>query len=555
MSFLFLKIDNRNFKKSFELKVKFNSKFYKDTCRFEDENYLLLLDGVVLNKSDLLNEKLESWETTLIALYEQKGVDFYKVLRGSFSGFLYDKTQEIWIIFQDHIGSKTIYYSEVVTGVYMFSNQITELYKQRKILGLKEELDINAAYMLLSYGYMLEDYTLSKAIKRIQPGTYVKIEKTVRSHHIYYRINNESNVNLSEEQAIEQIDVLFRKAIKRQFDKDLEYGYKHFVALSGGLDSRMTSWVANKMGYKNQLNFTFSQSSYLDETLPKAISQDLKHEWLFKALDNGIFLYNPDEITKITGGNVLYHGLAHGLSLYKYVNFNKLGLSHSGQLGDVVFGSFNKTLEHQVDYKPYTGAYSSKLLARVNFDDGLVHKYDNAELFSMYQRGFNGANQGLLPIQQFTETVSPFYDVDVLDFAMSIPLKYRSKQRIYKKWILKKYPEAANYIWEKTGEKISAPSIYIKNKEVTIHKLMTKLLLKSGLKKAGYNSKNNMNPIEYWMANNKELKLYLDNFFSNYIDLVEDVQLKSDCVSHYKYGNGIEKLQVISLLSALKLFF
>ena len=153
------------------------------------------------------------------------------------------------------------------------------------------------------------------------------------------------------------------------------------------------------------------------------------------------------------------------LEIQKKIEDNKeLSFLHSGQLGDVVFGSFNKTNHKEADYKPYIGAYSNKLLHKVNLEKDITLKYDNAELFNMYQRGFNGANGGLVPIQQYTETMSPFYDIDLLYFAMTIPVKYRSKQKIYKKWILKKYPGAANYIWEKTGEKISAPALYIKNK-------------------------------------------------------------------------------------------
>ncbi|WP_445958142.1 hypothetical protein [Yeosuana sp.] len=555
MSLLSLKINKANSKKTFELKVELNPKFNKDTCYFESDDYLIILDGIILNKTDFFNKELNSWEACLISLYKEKGPEFYNMFRGSFCGVFFDKTQNKWIVFQDHIGSKNIYFSEIESGSYMFSNQIAEIYKTRKALGVKETLDVNAVYMLLSYGYMLENYTLSKDIKKILPGTYVKIEKNQLSHHTYYKLNNKTNTSLTEDEAIEQMDVLFRQAIKRQFDKDLEYGYKHFVALSGGLDSRMTTWVANKMGYTNQLNFTFSQSDYLDETIPKAIAQNLKHEWIFKALDNGLFLYNPDEITLISGGNALYHGLAHGFSLYKLIAFNQLGISHSGQLGDVVFGSFNKMQEHQTSYNPFTGTYSNRLLNRIVFKENITSKYENAELFSMYQRGFNGANEGLMPIQQYTETMSPFYDIDVLNFAMTIPVKYRSKQKIYKKWILKKYPDAAQYIWEKTGEKISTPSIYIKNKEITFYKLITKALLKIGIKKSGYNSKNNMNPLEYWLCTNKELKQYLDNYFTSHINLIEDFQLKEDCITHYTTGNGIEKMQVISLLSALKLFF
>jgi asparagine synthase (glutamine-hydrolysing) len=244
--------------------------------------------------------------------------------------------------------------------------------------------------------------------------------------------------------------------------------------------------------------------------------------------------------------------LAHALSLYKKLNFDYLGISHSGQLGDVVFGSFEKGTVLQNNFKNGDGAYSKNLIKRVDFNK---MTYNNYELFCMNQRGLNGANDGLMGIQQYTETMSPFYDIDVLNFAMTIPVKYRSKQKIYKKWIMKKYPEAANYIWVKTGEKINTPSFYVKNKEVTLHKLFRKLLLKMGLKKLGYNSKNNMNPLEYWLNTNGDLRKYLNEYFAINIDRIENVQLKEDCINHYNNGNGIEKMQVISLLSGLKLFF
>lgn len=38
---------------------------------------------------------------------------------------------------------------------------------------------------------------------------------------------------------------------------------------------------------------------------------------------------------------------------------------------------------------------------------------------------------------------------------MSIPLEYRMNHVLYKKWILSKYPDAAKFRWEKTGELIT----------------------------------------------------------------------------------------------------
>ncbi len=58
-----------------------------------------------------------------------------------------------------------------------------------------------------------------------------------------------------------------------EFDKDIEYGYKHLVSLSGGLDSRMTTYVANDLGYGDSIvNLTFSKTNYVDEQTAKDIA-------------------------------------------------------------------------------------------------------------------------------------------------------------------------------------------------------------------------------------------------------------------------------------------
>jgi len=553
-SFL-LEISRSKTSSKFKFDVNLKGKFKNDQCHFENDQFIVFLDGIILNKKDFIQSSPKAWGLTIVDLFLKKGDSFYKDFRGSFCGVLLDKEKDKWIVFQDHIGSKNIYYSEMTGGSVAFASSISKIYDLRRAKGIREQLDLDAAYMLLSYGYMLEDYTLSTDIRKMLPGCYIKLNHNKISQHKYYEINNVPNNDLTVDEIIDRMDLLFKKAIKRQFDKDLEYGFKHFVALSGGLDSRMTSWVAHKMGYTNQLNFTFSQSEYLDETIPKHIASDLKHEWIFKALDNGLFLKDIEKCTKITGGNIIYNGLAHGLSLYNQLNFEHLGISHSGQLGDVIFGSYNKGIVLQSYFKNGDGAYSRNLINKIDFKSIIKGSYMNYELFCMYQRGLNGVNDGLMGVQQYTETMSPFYDIDVLDFAMTIPMKYRNNQKIYKQWILRKYPEAANYIWEKTGEKINTPSIDIKNTEITPHKLMRKILLKIGVIKLGYNSKNNMNPIEYWINTNEDLRQYLNDYFCANINRIENIQLKEDCISHYKNGNGIEKMQVISLLSALKLFF
>ena len=316
----------------------------------------------------------------------------------------------------------------------------------------------------------------------------------------------------------------------------------------------MVTWVAHELGYIDQLNVTFSQSNYLDETVPKQIASDLKHEWLFKALDNGSFLKNIENVTKITGGNVLYYGVAHGLSMYQFINFDRVGLLHSGQLGDVVLGTFYSSLEANKQFSLGDGAYSkNNLLNKLNIE--LKEEYPNEEIFKMYVRGFYGANQGLFGIMNYTETYSPFYDIDFMKFALSLPLHLRFDHYIYKKWINKKYPKAAKYIWEREKVAVSYPYwIKLKGKSVPLNQFPNKILSKLGFSKYGQNTENNMNPLNFWYNSNKDLKEWMDVFFrSNIETLDEHSEIKKYCTELYFKSNGTEKIQVLSILSLLRI--
>ena len=135
-------------------------------------------------------------------------------------------------------------------------------------------------------------------------------------------------------EAIELIDQGFRKAVKRCFDKDTEYGYKyHLVDLSGGLDSRMTTWVAHDMGYRNIVNICYSQSTSLDCQYAKDVAHFLGNQFYVKYLDEASFVREVEEVTKKNFGMGYYAGITGGNQFLKFLNFRVLGLEHTGQLG------------------------------------------------------------------------------------------------------------------------------------------------------------------------------------------------------------------------------
>jgi asparagine synthase (glutamine-hydrolysing) len=526
------------------------NKFSDDKIFWESEELIVLLDGVILNKKELIvSEKQESWIDTVVSLYKKDSETFFRVLRGSFAGALYEKAAGKLTVFTDQLGTKFIYYCHVGDKLLISQMAGDGMYNLLKEQSIDYHLDSESAKLLMTYGFMIEDYTLCKEVRKLEPGCYLTFQNGIIDIQRYYMLDNTPDTSLTEDSAIETIDRLFRQAVTREYEKDLEYGYHHICTLSGGLDSRMTTWVAHDLGYTSQTNVTFSQTGYYDQTIPQQIAEDLKHEWLFKALDNGLWLYDVDDVTRTTGGNVLYYGTAHGNSLYKYMSFDKLGLFHSGQLGGVVPST--RVSNGYGEYKLGQGAYSTRFIEELSISPKLKV---NEEIGYFYYRYLNGTCNGQQNIYNYTETLSPFLDLDFIEFALTIPVSIRLNHHIYKKWILQKYPAAAKYIWEKTGCRIDARMIHLGKMEKPLVKVPSLILARLGIFKREANSKKHMNPIGYYLAHNESLFTYLKSYFK-YVDKISDDSVRKMAETIEKNGSPMEKIQLVTLLATIKLYY
>lgn len=531
-------------------------KFRDDKVFIENDKYVAILDGVVLNKKQLQEQYgSKPWTDVIIEMYIRKGETFFSELRGSFSGAIIDKEKGGKVVlFTDHLGTRFTYYVHV-GSFFCVTENMGHIYEIMKENGINYDLSIDGAYMLLSYGFMLEDKTLCEQVRKIQPGCYVTFENNVVTEKCYYKLDNTPDMNITENEAIELVDENFRKAVIREFEKDCEYGYQHLVALSGGLDSRMTCFVAHHCGYEKQLNFTFSQTNYWDEKVPKQIAEDLRHEWIFKALDNGLWLLDVDEITRKTGGNVLYYGTAHGNSLYRYLNFNKLGIMHTGQIsGAMNGGHVSKPEEWQKQFILSDAAYSRKFINNVSTQSTDL----NQELGWYYYRCLNGTNSGSQVVYNYTETLAPFLDLEFLEKVLMIPIHYRVHHHLYKKWITIKYPDAANYVWETLGTKITEPVYNIMGRELTKHQLYGKMQSRIakilGKNEGRRSTRQHMNPIAFYYSNNEDVRNLFDSY-RQYINMIENAQLRKDVEELFNSGTPMERIQAVSLLSAIKLFY
>lgn len=529
-----------------------NNKFLLDKTLKEDEQFIIGIEGVILNLKNLFQTtgKTDVFEVVkkLFLTYDES---FVSKLKGDFSGFIYSKSDDSWLIFTNPTGSKRIFYFQN-DQYFIFASELRDISHLLHELAVPFSVDTLGAYSLLTYGYMLHDFTLITEVKRLLAGTILNYKNDKIRLSEYFNLKNIEKTSDSKDQIIEKINELFTNAVRLEFEKDKEYNYKHIATLSGGLDSRMTVLVADKLGYKEQLNFTFSQSNYLDELIPKQIASDYKHEFLFQSLDNGNFLKNIDKTVYYNDGLVLYSGSCHLLKSLENINLDEYGIIHTGMIGDAVLGSF---LSKPYPVKPTVsqGAYSTRLISRIeSYAQSVVEKYDTEELYKFYTRGFLGAMNGNSYMDIYSQAVSPFLDIDFLSYCYSIPEVYKLKQKIYLEWIAIKYPEFANYRWEKTGVSPLKSNNYKKYFDFHYYQRMQLKFFDKLNKKMN----SGMNPFDSWLKKNPELGQYLVSYFNDNIEaMLDQATLKNDCTVMFEQGNLNEKLQALTLLSAIKLHF
>lgn len=177
--------------------------------------------------------------------------------------------------------------------------------------GYETNLSELGAYFLLTFGYMLKDNTLCSTVKKLLPGTILNfdLEDGSISTERYYELRSTPYIEDTKENILRETDRRFKEAIKKEYDKDLEYGYRHVATLSGGLDSRMNVTKAKMLGYEDILAITFSQSNYLDEHIAKQIASDFGFDFLFFSLDNGNYLKDIESPIIANDGQVFLPGL------------------------------------------------------------------------------------------------------------------------------------------------------------------------------------------------------------------------------------------------------
>jgi len=370
----------------------------------EDNKLVLAANGEIYNHRALRKQfkgkyhfKTESDCEVILALYQEKGVDFVDDLNGIFGFAIYDTEKDEYFIARDHMGIIPLYIGWDQNGTFYVASELKAL-----------------------------EGTCSK-IELFPPGHYMS-SKDGKFVQWYKRDWRDYEVVKNNETSIAKIKEALEAAVHRQLMSDVPYG----VLLSGGLDSSVVSAIAKKYAHK-RVESGDKKDAWYPQTHSFAVglegSPDLAaaqkvadhigtvhHEIKFTiqegldAIKDVIYNIETYDITTIRSSTPMY-------LMARVIKSMGIKMVLSGEGADEIFGGY---------------LYFHKAPSAKEFHDETVRKLDKLHMYDCLRANKSLAAWGI-------EGRVPFLDKEFMDVAMSInPQDKMINGERMEKWVIRK---------------------------------------------------------------------------------------------------------------------
>ena len=241
------------------------------------KNLSLVYNGEIYNFKKVRKSLIEEgygFSTTsdtevLIKGYHAWGEKVLDRINGMFAFAVYDENKKTVFIARDRLGVKPLYYS--------WQNGELELSSQLAPLN-KDKLDQEAISIYLQTGYIPSPFSIYEGINKLPPGQYAifNLDENKKEIHSYWDIQEIQESQISYEEAKVQLHKLIKDAVKIRLQSDVPYG----SFLSGGIDSALVSAIANSIQNEKIKTFTigFDNDEYDESKVAQQFSTIIDSE-------------------------------------------------------------------------------------------------------------------------------------------------------------------------------------------------------------------------------------------------------------------------------------
>jgi asparagine synthase (glutamine-hydrolysing) len=212
----------------------------------EDRSCAIVFNGEIYNYRELRNSLRTKHDFTtetdtevILHLYEDRGLDTPKYLKGDFAFCIWDGRDNTCLLARDPLGVKPLFYTVSKSGRLIFASELRTLLRHPEV---RDEVDPRALAEYLMCLYVAAPRTLLKHISKLQPGEAAVWKDGSLRLWKYWSIPQPEIGELKERELRESTLDLLASSVKRRLMADVPVG----AFLSGGLDSSLIVALASE---------------------------------------------------------------------------------------------------------------------------------------------------------------------------------------------------------------------------------------------------------------------------------------------------------------------
>ena len=461
----------------------------KQPATDERNSINLVFNGEIYNYRELRQElelsgiqcRDSSESEVIINLYLKHGISFINKLNGMFAIAINDSRDKSLHLIRDRMGKKPLWISQIQDGTLFFASEVRALLPVRPDRTLRTEMVAE----VMQYGYVNAPNSAFNEISQVPPGSCLTWRDGSYEVAKYWEPDFDTKVSISYDEALAVTKELIEKAVDRRLISERPLG----SFLSGGYDSTVvTAYMVKLMNEKVQTySIGFHSAQFNEAHHAKQVANYLgtnHHEEILNP-DPALLV---ETISKVLDQPYADSSIVPTYLLAKFARENLI-VALGGDGGDEVFGGYDRYLATPALQmaNPVLGLARTSLnfLGKQSFGnkrkinrvgsqlspkDSLAHRYSSilslsqpidlstllskdfqsnqAELtsisnfnfgkYSAFDRMIRSDLQAYLPgdllvkvdiatMANSLELRSPMLDVNVVEWGLSLPRKYKIK--------------------------------------------------------------------------------------------------------------------------------
>ena len=306
------------------------------------EQITMVFNGEIYNYRELRQEleqsgihcRTSSESEVIINLYLKLGLDFIGKLNGMFAIAIHDARDKSLHLIRDRMGKKPLWISQLNDGTLFFASEVRALMLARPDRTLRTDMVAE----VMQYGYINAPHSSFNEITQLPPASLLTWRDGKTSTAKYWEPDFDTKVQIPYQEALEITKKLIEESVSRRLVSERPLG----SFLSGGYDSTIvTAYMAKLMNEKVQTySIGFNSAQFNEAHHAKQVANYLgtNHHEEILSPDPALVV---EKISHVLDQPFADSSIVPTYLLAKFARENLI-VALGGDGGDEVFGGYDR---------------------------------------------------------------------------------------------------------------------------------------------------------------------------------------------------------------------